>query len=73
MRISVRVIPNAHARSVQLGIDGSLKVHLMAPAKEGKANRELLELLADFYAVPRTSLRIVKGETSRSKIVEKLT
>jgi uncharacterized protein (TIGR00251 family) len=48
----------------------ALKVRLSAPPVDGAANEELVLFLASIFAVPRRSVRILAGETSRSKLVE---
>jgi len=47
--------------------EGALLVRLAAPPVEGAANEALVELLARLLAVPRRAVRIVSGETSRTK------
>jgi uncharacterized protein (TIGR00251 family) len=47
--------------------DGSFRVRLKAPPVEGKANRELVAFLACVLGIPASSIRIVKGLTSRQK------
>jgi uncharacterized protein (TIGR00251 family) len=70
VRFSVRVQPRA-SRSEVAGIHGdALKVRLAAPPVDGAANAALIEFLADIFAVGRRYVRILAGETSRSKIVE---
>jgi uncharacterized protein (TIGR00251 family) len=46
-----------------------IKVRLAAPAHEGKANEALIRFLADYYRVPRRSVRITAGLKSRQKRV----
>jgi uncharacterized protein (TIGR00251 family) len=48
----------------------SLKVRLAAPPVDGEANEALVRLLADELEVPRRSVRIVTGASSRTKTVE---
>lgn len=70
MRFSVRVQPRA-ARSAVAGIHGdAVKIRLAAPPVDGAANEELVIFLAEIFAVPRRSVRILAGESSRSKVVE---
>jgi uncharacterized protein (TIGR00251 family) len=70
LRFRVRVVPRA-ARTRFAGIhDGALRVRLAAPPVDGKANAALVRFLADALDVPRRALRIVRGETSRSKTLE---
>ena len=46
-----------------------LKIALKAPPMDGKANRELLSLLAKVLEVPGKNLRILRGENNRRKTV----
>ena len=70
VRFPVRVQPRASNNQVA-GVHGdALKVRLTAPPIEGAANEELVDFLADIFVVRRQSVRILSGESSRSKIVE---
>jgi uncharacterized protein len=69
MRINVRVIPRS-SKSLIEWEDGGLKVHLTAPPVDGAANTSLIALLAQCLAVHKRDILIVRGTTSRSKIVE---
>ena len=70
MKIQVKVIANSKAQSVAEQPDGSLKVRLKAKPIAGKANAELIQLLAEYYKVNRFSIQIVQGQKGGSKIVE---
>ena len=65
----VKVIPNAKKNEV-IREKGKLKVYVNVPAKDGKANRALIETLADFFNVKKRDVKIVSGEKSREKIVQ---
>jgi len=70
VRFSVRVQPRA-SKTELAGIHGdALKIRLSAPPVDGAANDALVEFLAETFAVPRRNVRLVSGESSRSKIVE---
>ncbi|MFA4844670.1 MAG: DUF167 domain-containing protein [Candidatus Margulisiibacteriota bacterium] len=69
MRLNIRVVPNAK-RNKAVEEPGRLKVYLTAPAIEGKANKALLEFLAEHLGVKRSALTIIRGAKSRDKIVE---
>jgi uncharacterized protein (TIGR00251 family) len=67
--IAVRVQPNA-ARSEVVGFtDDVLALRVAAPPVQGKANRALVELLSRSLGVSRGRIDIVKGHTSRNKVV----
>ena len=69
-RFGVRVQPRA-ARTEIVGVHGdALKVRVTAPPVGGAANAALVALLADALGVQKRDVRVVSGESSRSKIVE---
>ena len=49
-----------------------LKIYLTAVPVQGKANRELIKLLAEKLGVSKSRVEIIKGEKSKEKIVEVL-
>lgn len=70
MRISVKVKPSSRRKEVVLQDDGSYVVFLSAPPIEGRANSQLLELLADHFGQPKSNINILRGSKGRFKIVE---
>jgi uncharacterized protein (TIGR00251 family) len=67
--ITVRVQPGASREGI-VGLYGdAVKIALTAPAVDGKANDALIRCLAALLQVPRMSVEIAAGHTSRSKIV----
>jgi len=69
MFIEVRVAPKS-SRSLVKDEGGFLKVYLTSPAQDGQANGQLVKLLSEHFKVKKYMVRIVKGERSRSKLVE---
>ena len=69
MRLEIKVIPNAKKPKVEEE-SGKLKIRLSAPPHEGKANRELIEILSGHFKVRKNKIKIIRGEKSREKIVE---
>jgi len=65
--IMVRVIPRASRNSIEGAYGESLKVRLMAPALENRANEALRRLLAVRLNVQVAAVSIVAGEKSRTK------
>ena len=69
MFISVWVYPNAKRDELRGLIDGVWQVSVSAPPVKGKAKTRLIALLSQVLGVGKSSLSIVKGHTSRSKVI----
>lgn len=69
-RIWVTVKPGAKKEEVRKIAAGEYVAFVHAPAREGKANLALVEILADYFSVAKSSVRIIRGRTSRKKLVE---
>ncbi|HWJ65041.1 MAG TPA: DUF167 domain-containing protein [Nocardioides sp.] len=70
--LAVRVQPGASrtGEAGPTGPDGAeLKVRLASPPVDGRANDELVRWLAKELGVPRSAVTLVRGQTSRSKLV----
>jgi uncharacterized protein len=68
VNIEVKVI--AGARKRELRLEGSrLKAKLMAKPIQGKANEELIELIADTFGVKKREVQIVAGEKDTRKVL----
>ncbi len=70
MRINVRVIPRAKINRVEVQPDGVVRVHTTTAPTDGKATADVIKILARHYGVPKTSIRLIRGETSRDKVFE---
>lgn len=68
-RILLRVHPNAARNEVVGFTDGVLGVRVAAPPVKGKANQELIAYLSKLLSVSKGSIAIIKGHTSRFKVV----
>jgi hypothetical protein len=70
VRITVRVQPRASRESV-IGIhEDALKITLTAPPVDGEANAALVAFLASSLGVAKKQVRVVRGERSKTKLVE---
>ena len=65
----MRVIPGARKSQIEGESAGRLKVRLQAPPVEGKANKELLRLLARELGLKKNQLTLARGERSRDKVI----
>ena len=69
VRLPVRLTPRASREGIT-GFEGeTLRVRVTVPPVEGRANRALERLLAKHLGLPRGAVRVVTGQTSRSKVV----
>ena len=66
---NVRVQPRAKRNAVTKATDGSLKVYVTAPPEDGRANAAVVEVIAEWLGVKRRHVEIVRGATSRNKVV----
>ena len=67
---TVRVQPRASREEIVGAVEGTLKVRLLAPAVENRANEALVEFLASLLKTSKSAVRIRSGEQSRVKRVE---
>jgi len=67
---AVRVQPRASRNEVAGVMDGALKIRLQAPAVDNRANEALCAFLAELLKRPKSAVRLLSGERSRSKRVE---
>ncbi|MGQ0569284.1 MAG: DUF167 domain-containing protein [Armatimonadota bacterium] len=70
MRLSVVVTARARQQRVERIDATGLRVAVMAPAKEGRANAAVIKLVAEFLGVPPSRVKIIRGATGRNKLIE---
>jgi uncharacterized protein (TIGR00251 family) len=70
MKIQVKVKPNSKQQKIEESADGGLIVYLKSPPVDGKANQELITVLAKKYGVTKSQILIKSGLSSKTKIVE---
>ncbi len=75
MKISLKVITHAKKSEVvgdDVDLFGAriLRVKISQPPEDGKANKALIELLAEYLSVKKNSIAIIAGEKSTHKIIE---
>ena len=70
MKIEIKVTTKASVAKVIGYENGQLRVKISAAPDKGKANAQLIELLSEFFKVPKSKIKIISGETSRIKLVE---
>ncbi len=65
--IKITVVPNSSQTLIIGVLDGALKIKLNSPPIEGKANKEVICFLSKLINVPKTSIKIFKGEKNKAK------
>jgi uncharacterized protein (TIGR00251 family) len=63
------VQPRAKRNAIVGELGDALKLNLTAPPVEGRANEACIEFLANLLEVPRSSVSIASGESSRQKVI----
>lgn len=67
--LNIKVIPNAKQTKV-ISSKEELRVYVKERAEDGKANKAVIEVLAEHFNVKKTDVIIVKGEKNRKKVVK---
>jgi len=70
MRISVKVKPNSKVVSVETVSEKKLLLRVRASPKEGEANEAVIEALSEHFNIAKSRIAIIRGHTSRNKIVD---
>ena len=66
--VNLKIVPNSSKNEIILE-EEFIKVKVTAQPIENKANKALIEFLSKNFKIPKTSIEIVKGETSKEKTV----
>ncbi len=66
---AVKIRPRAKRDAITGEVGGALKVALIAPPVDGKANEACIEFFAKLLKLPRSSITIAAGLTSRNKVI----
>lgn len=69
--LTLKVTPKSSRNEiVTIMDDGTLRIKIAAVPEKGKANAEICAFLADQFGVPKSAVRVIRGETSSNKLVE---
>ena len=66
---AVKVHPRAKKNTITGELGDTLKISLTTPPVEGRANQACIEFFAKLLKLPRSSVTIASGQTSRNKVV----
>jgi len=70
MIIQISVKPNSKQLKLEKIGDNTYKAWLTVVPEKGKANKQLIELLSEFFAINKSRIKIKAGLTSREKLIE---
>ena len=68
--VDIKVVPSSKKQGFVFDKSGVLKCHLKSPPEKGKANAELVALIAKRLKIPKNDVSIVLGQTSRKKRIK---
>lgn len=66
--LKLKIVPNSSKNDIVIE-DEFIKVKVTAQPIENKANKSLVEFLSKKFKIPKTTIEIVKGETSKEKTI----
>lgn len=66
--INIKISPNAKKNEI-INEGEIIKIKITAQPIDGKANKALIEFLSKNFKIPKTSIKILKGETSKEKTI----
>jgi uncharacterized protein (TIGR00251 family) len=69
MKIAALVKPNSKQERLEKINDNNFVLWVKAPAKDGRANEETVELLSEYLDIPKSRIAIIKGHRNRNKII----
>jgi hypothetical protein len=67
--LQIRVRPRAPVASLSQAADGTWVARLRAPPVDGRANAELVALVAEHFNLPKAAVHIKAGAAGRTKLV----
>jgi len=70
LKVFVKVKPGAKIDRVEKIDDTHFNIWVKCPAKEGRANENVIKLLAEFFNLPKSRVKIISGHSSKNKVIE---
>jgi uncharacterized protein len=66
---AIKVHPRAKKNAITGELGSALKLSITSPPVDGRANQDCIEFFAKLLKVPRSSVTIASGQSSRNKVV----
>jgi len=71
MKYKIKALPRSSKNEIVGELpDGTLKIKLKAPPVDGEANKELIKFLSKEWKIPKSNIKILKGKTNKTKLIE---
>ena len=70
MRITVKLKPGSKEERVEKTGENEFSIRVNPPAREGKANQRLIELLSEYFDIPKNRISILRGHKARNKVLD---
>jgi hypothetical protein len=70
MRIYLKVITRSSQQKVEKVSEGNYKIWIHSVPEKGKANQEIINILANYFGVSKNKINIIGGKTSSKKIID---
>jgi len=69
MKIAVKVKPNSKENKVEVAGNNEYVLRVKEKAQDGKANAAAIKTLSEYLGIPRSRISIVRGHSSKNKII----
>lgn len=70
MKILVKVKPSSKINSIKKLSDSEFLISVKEPAMGGKANKAVINSLAEYFKISKSRISILVGQTTKNKIIE---
>jgi hypothetical protein len=67
---TIKVTPGSKENKIIKLAQNSLKIKLTVAPEKGKANKKLIEFLGNYFKVPKKNIKILAGQTSKTKMIK---
>lgn len=68
-QILIEVRPNSKQLKIEKITDAVYKIHLTAQPQEGRANKQLIEVLSDYFKIAKSLIAIKSGRSAKTKVI----
>ena len=70
MLIKVKVFPGSKNQKIIKKSEDNFEIKVKAEPQKGKANQETFKIIADYFKIPQSQIKLIKGAKGRNKVFE---